>query len=66
MGAAGKVIIGLVLLLIGLGLFANSVLPEPWSVGRLGRFWLDSFLTVLTGIIPIFLILVGLFIIWLE
>ncbi|MBI4020384.1 MAG: hypothetical protein HY367_03560 [Candidatus Aenigmarchaeota archaeon] len=66
MGAAGKVLIGLILLVIGLGLFVNSVIPEPWAVGRLGRFWLDNFLVVLTGIIPIFLIVVGLFIIWLE
>lgn len=62
MHAAAKVVIGIILLLIGLGLFVDSVYSSPIT----GVQWLENFVIVLTGIIPIFLILVGLFVIWLE
>jgi len=64
MGAAVKVVIGLVLLAIGLGLFADSVKHFIPGIPQLP--WLDSFVTVLMGIIPVFLILLGLLIVWLE
>jgi len=71
MHAAIKVLIGLILLLIGLGMFVDSVTPAlrhflrfPEGIPRID--WAGNFLIVLTGVIPIFLILLGLFIVWLE
>lgn len=64
MHAAAKVIIGLILLVIGLGLLANGVLFEDIGIG--GRIWFNSFITVIIGVIPPLLILIGLFVIWLE
>ena len=64
MHAAVKVIIGIVLLLIGLGLFVDSVYDN--AITGIPINWLENFVIVLTGIIPIFLILIGLFVIWLE
>lgn len=70
MHPAGKIIIGLILIIIGLALFVDSVIPLSGGVGMSigGQVinWLDNFIIVLTGIIPIFLILVGLFVVWLE
>jgi protein-S-isoprenylcysteine O-methyltransferase Ste14 len=66
MHAAVKIIIGLVLVLIGLGLFVDSVYPLMGVRGTLGIDWLGNFIVVLTGTIPIFLILIGLFVVWLE
>jgi len=62
MHPAAKIVIGLVLIIIGLGLFVDSVMP---IVGT-GIEWLTNFVIVLTGIIPIFLIVIGLFVVWLE
>ena len=64
MNAAAKVIIGLILLVIGLGLLSNGVLFEDVGIG--GRVWFNSFITVLIGVIPPLFILIGLFVIWLE
>jgi hypothetical protein len=61
MHPAAKVLIGLILILLGLGLFVDSVMPLIW-----GYPWLENFIIVLTGIIPIFLIIIGLFVVWLE
>lgn len=63
MGATVKLIVGLVLLVIGLLLFADSLGLHvfPGNVN-----WWGNFLTVLTGVVPILLILLGLFVIWLE
>jgi len=66
MHAAVKIIIGLILILIGLGLFVDSVYPLSGVEGMLGINWLDNFIIVVTGVIPIFLILLGLFVVWLE
>lgn len=66
MHPAVKVIIGLILIIIGLGLFVDSVYPILGVLGTFGIDWLKNFITVLTGVIPIFLIIVGLFIVWLE
>lgn len=63
MNAAVKVIVGLILVVIGLGLLANGVL---FDITTLGTFWLRNFLVTLTGVIPPFLILIGLFVVWLE
>jgi len=61
MHPAGKIILGLVLIVVGLGLFADEV--SPWL---LGYPWITAFVTVLAGVIPVLLVLVGLFIVWLE
>ncbi len=66
MHAAVKIVIGLVLILVGLGLFVDSVYPISGVKGTLGIDWLSNFIIVVTGTIPIFLILLGLFIVWLE
>lgn len=66
MHAAVKIIIGLILVLIGLGLFVDSVYPLSGVKGTFGIDWLGNFIIVLTGTIPIFLILIGLFVVWLE
>ncbi len=68
MHAAVKVLLGLVLVLIGLGLFVDS-LPGMEIVGSgswIPGDWLTNFLILLTGFIPPFLILIGLFVVWLE
>jgi chromate transport protein ChrA len=66
MHAAAKILIGLILIAIGLGLFVDSISPivgtSDWFPGD----WLTNFLIVLTGFIPPFLILIGLFVVWLE
>jgi protein-S-isoprenylcysteine O-methyltransferase Ste14 len=66
MHAAIKIIIGLVLVLVGLGLFVDSVYPIMGVKGTFGIDWLGNFIIVLTGVIPVFLILIGLFVVWLE
>ena len=63
MHTVGKIIIGFILIIIGLGLFVNSISP---IISWIGDFWLENFIIVLSGVIPIFLILVGLFVVWLE
>ena len=65
MHPAAKIVIGLILLVIGLVLFANGVIPG-FSIAWLGTFWLNTFIAVLQGIVPILLIILGLFIVWLE
>lgn len=64
MHAAVKVIIGIIILVIGLGLFVDSAYNN--AITGVEIHWLENFVIVLTGIIPIFLILLGLFVIWLE
>ena len=64
MHAAVKVIIGILILLIGLGLFVDSAYDN--AITGVPINWLENFVIVLTGMIPIFLILIGLFVIWLE
>jgi cell division protein FtsX len=63
MHAIIKALIGFVFIVAGLGLFINSVSPV---VPILGDFWITNFIILVTGVIPIFLILLGLFIVWLE
>ena len=66
MNAAAKLLIGLILIAIGLGLLIDSVLPILGGKGTLGIDWFGNFIVVLTGVIPPFLILLGLFVVWLE
>jgi protein-S-isoprenylcysteine O-methyltransferase Ste14 len=66
MHAAVKVLIGLVFILVGLGLFVDSVYPIMGTRGTFGIDWIANFIVVVTGVIPIMLILIGLFIVWLE
>jgi len=66
MNAAVKLLVGLVFIVIGLFLLADSIIPILGIVGTLGINWFDNFIIVLTGIIPPFLILLGLFVVWLE
>jgi len=66
MNAAIKLLVGLIFIVIGLGLFIDSVYPIIGTVGTFGINWFNNFITVLTGVIPAFLILLGLFVVWLE
>ena len=66
MNAAVKLLVGLIFIVIGLGLFIDSVYPILGTVGTLGINWFNNFVIVLTGLIPPFLILLGLFVVWLE
>lgn len=66
MHAAVKILLGLVFILVGLGLFVDSVYPISGVAGTFGIDWLQNFIVVVTGVIPIFLIVLGLFIVWLE
>ena len=63
MHAAAKAIIGLVLVILGLAMFGDELGYHtfPGTVS-----WVTNFIIALTGVIPIFLILVGLFVVWLE
>ena len=62
MHPGAKILIGLVLIVVGLGLFVDEISP----VVGLNIKWLTNFIIVLTGFIPAFLIVIGLFIVWLE
>ncbi|MBI4020646.1 MAG: hypothetical protein HY369_00215 [Candidatus Aenigmarchaeota archaeon] len=70
MHAAVKVIAGLIVLVIGLALLVDSVIPlsgrQGTTIGGITINWFDNFAIVVTGVIPILLILVGLFVVWLE
>jgi hypothetical protein len=66
MHAAVKVLLGLILIAIGLGLFVDSIAPILGTANYIPNDWLYNFLIVLTGFIPPFLILIGLFVVWLE
>jgi uncharacterized membrane protein YciS (DUF1049 family) len=66
MNAAAKLLVGLIFIIIGLGLFIDSVYPILGTEGTFGINWFNNFIIVLTGVIPAFLILLGLFVVWLE
>jgi len=66
MNAALKLLIGLIFIVIGLGLLIDSVIPIIGIAGTFGINWFNNFIIVLTGIVPAFLILLGLFVVWLE
>ncbi|MBU0898281.1 MAG: hypothetical protein KKB03_03435 [Nanoarchaeota archaeon] len=63
MHAAIKVLVGLIMIVIGLGMFADEIAPViPYYQSRA----ITHFFIVFEGLIPIFLILIGLFVVWLE
>jgi chromate transport protein ChrA len=64
MHAAVKILIGLLIIAVGFGLFVDSVYDNKWT--GVGINWWQNFKVVLTGVIPPLLILVGLFVVWLE
>jgi predicted tellurium resistance membrane protein TerC len=67
MHAVVKVLIGLIMIAIGLGLFAESLPQLNLGIPLIsGIDWLGNFIVLLTGFIPPFLILIGLFVVWLE
>ena len=66
MHAAIKVLLGLVLIGIGLGLFVDSVYPTLDLPVISNIDWLGNFVILLTGFIPAFFIIIGLFVVWLE
>lgn len=62
MNSGLKIVLGLVFICIGLGLFVDEIFP---FIGT-GIHWLSNFIVLVTGFIPPFLIVLGLFIVWLE
>ncbi len=64
MHAAVKILIGLLIIVAGFGLFVDSVYGNRWTGISIN--WWQNFKVVLTGVIPPLLILVGLFVVWLE
>ena len=72
MHPAIKLLIGIILLVVPLGFYAYEFLyiipgtAEPINILGLEVHMLNSLRVVLQGIIPPFLIVIGLFIIWLE
>ncbi len=65
MGAAVKILLGLIIIAVGFGLFLDTPDLGIWN-SVTGINWWNNFIIVLTGVIPALLILVGLFIVWLE
>jgi len=67
MHPAGKLLIGIILLLVPLGLYAYEFMyGAQFSLFGVSLNLRRSLWTVLQGTIPPFLIVIGLFIIWLE
>ena len=67
MHPAIKMLIGIILLVVPLGFYAYEFMyGEQFSILGIRIYLLKSLWTVLQGIIPPFVILIGLFIIWLE
>lgn len=61
MGAAVKLVAGIIILLVGLFLWVDSIWLHYTRVA-----WWDHFLNIVKGIIPAILILIGLFMVWLQ
>ncbi len=66
MHAVVKVFLGLILIGVGLALFVDSVYPMVEIPIISDIDWLNNFIVLLTGFIPPFLIIIGLFVVWLE
>ncbi len=69
MSAALKLVLGVVVILIGLWLLlpagvVEEVKPEEGISARLD--WWQHFKTVLMGMIPPFLIVIGILVVWIE
>jgi len=54
----GKVILGIILVIIGLWL----LVPETWG----GRGWWPQLVTLIIGVVPIGLIFIGAILVWIE
>ena len=65
MGAAVKIVIGLIIIAAGFGLFIDSPSLGVWN-SLTGINWWNNFIITLTGVIPAILILAGIFVVWLE
>jgi hypothetical protein len=65
MNAAAKILIGLIIIVIGFGLFVDSPSIGVWQ-SLTGINWWNNFIIVVTGVIPALLILIGIFVVWLE
>ena len=61
-----KMLIGIILLLVPLGAYAYEYTTGVKTIYGIRVPLLSSLKTVLLGIVPPFLILIGLFVIWLE
>lgn len=55
-----KVILGIILVIIGLWL----ILPVSWCQWCIG--WWQELVTVVKGILPVFLIFIGAILVWIE
>jgi len=66
MHPAVKVLLGLIFIGIGLFLFVDAVYPILGLSNYIPGDFLTNFIIVITGMIPPFLIVVGLFVVWLE
>ena len=60
MHPAVGIVVGIVLVVVGLALFfVPQLQPQPW-------WWVNQLVTVIAGMIPAFLILIGVFLVWLQ
>ena len=62
----GKMLVGIILLLVPLGAYAYEYTTGVKTILGISIPLLSSLKTVVLGIVPPFLILIGLFIVWLE
>ncbi len=66
MGPVGKLVIGLVFIALGLAALGGDVLRTYGVSIPLASLWLPALIIVVAGTLPAFLILVGLFVVWIE
>ena len=60
MHPAVGIVVVIVLVVVGLALFfVPQLQPQPW-------WWVNQLVTVIAGMIPAFLILIGVFLVWLQ
>lgn len=65
MGAAAKIVLGLLVIVVGFALFLDSPSLGMWD-SITGINWWNNLIIVVTGTIPALLILLGIFVVWLE
>ena len=66
MGPFGKLVIGLIFIALGLAAIGGDVLRTYGVSVPLASLWLPALIIVVAGTLPAFLILVGLFVVWIE
>ncbi len=69
MSAAAKLVLGVIVFLIGLWLLlpagmVSEIKPEEGISARLN--WWEPFKTVVMGMIPPFLVVIGVLVVWIE